>query len=165
MGRHSMNTEFYTRGDVIPGIWVDGMDILACKNGCTFAINHALTKGPIVMEFYTYRYQGHSMSDPGTNYRNRKEIEEVRKTRDPIQNFRNILYDLKFLTEEENKKMDTDIKSEVEAATKAALGGKEIPVKELHCDIYMKNFEPKIRSVLDYVYQHENIGKPYIPWK
>lgn len=103
VGRHSMNTEFYTRGDVIPGIWVEGMDILACKNATAFAIDHALNKGPIVMEFFTYRYQGHSMSDPGTSYRDRKEIDEVRKTRDPIQSFRNVLYELKFLTEEENK--------------------------------------------------------------
>lgn len=165
MNRHSMNTEYFTRGDVIPGIWVEGMDILACKTASTFAINHALTKGPIVMEFFTYRYQGHSMSDPGTSYRDRKEIEAVRKTRDPIQTFRDILYGLNFFTEEENKKLDKEIKEEVEKASKAALASKEIPVKELYCDVYMKNFEPKIRGTLDYVFKHENIGKPYIPWK
>lgn len=101
--RSSMNTDYYTRGDIIPGVWVEGMDILACKNASAFAINYAQSTGPIVMEFYTYRYHGHSMSDPGTSYRDRKEVDEVRKTRDPIQSFKNILIENKFLSEDEFK--------------------------------------------------------------
>lgn len=61
--------------------------------------------------------------------------------------------------------MDTEVKQEVEAASKAALESKEVPLKDLYSDIYLKNFEPKIRSTLDYIYKHENIGKPFIPWK
>ena len=54
--RSSSNTEYYTRGDVLPGIWVDGMDVLAVKNATEFAINYVNTHGPLVMEVVTYRY-------------------------------------------------------------------------------------------------------------
>lgn len=57
------------------------------------------------------------------------------------------------------------MKKEVDDASKVALESKEIPLKELHSDIYLKNFEPKIRGIIDYIFKHENIGKPFIPWK
>lgn len=53
--RSSCNTSYYTRGDVLPGIWIDGMDVLAVRNGFEFAIKHAVEKGPMVMEVNTYR--------------------------------------------------------------------------------------------------------------
>jgi pyruvate dehydrogenase E1 component alpha subunit len=54
--RSSCNTEYYKRGDVLPGIWVDGMDVLAVREASTFAIDYALNHGPVVMEVHTYRY-------------------------------------------------------------------------------------------------------------
>lgn len=101
--RSSCSTAYFTRGDFIPGIWVNAMDILAVRSATEFVIEHALNKGPIVMELETYRYFGHSMSDPGVSYRNREEVESVRKTSDSIQNLKSICLKHDLLTEEEFK--------------------------------------------------------------
>ena len=69
--RSSMNPEFYKRGDVIPGIRADGNDLFAVREIMRWAKKYCLDKGPLFMEFMTYRYHGHSMSDPGLTYRSR----------------------------------------------------------------------------------------------
>jgi pyruvate dehydrogenase E1 component alpha subunit len=144
--RSSSNTEYYTRGDALPGLWIDGMDVLAMYEGSRFAIEHATKVGPIVLETATYRYSGHSMSDPGTSYRTRDEIQEVRQKRDPITNFRDRLVDSGLASAEELKKIDVDIKKEIDEITKKAKADKEIGVHELTTDVYSKNLDGDIRG-------------------
>lgn len=158
--RAAANTSFYTRGDYIPGISVDGMDVLAVREATQYAIDHITQgKGPILLETATYRYSGHSMSDPGTSYRTRDEIQEVRQTRDPITSFREKIVNANLVTAEELKKIEGEIRASVDDATKKAKNDKEIPVDELPADVYANCVEDKIRNKLPWnPLQHKRIG-------
>uniref|UniRef100_A0A1L8E1F1 Pyruvate dehydrogenase E1 component subunit alpha n=1 Tax=Nyssomyia neivai TaxID=330878 RepID=A0A1L8E1F1_9DIPT len=135
--RASANTNYYTRGDYVPGIWVDGMDVLAVREAARFAIEHCESgKGPIVLETATYRYSGHSMSDPGTSYRSRDEIQEVRQTRDPITSFREKILNAELIDLDELKGIEAKIRNTVDEAGKRAKADKEISLDELTADIY-----------------------------
>lgn len=143
--RASANTDYYTRGDIIPGIWVDGMDVLAVREATRYAIEHASSgKGPIVMEMATYRYVGHSMSDPGTSYRSRDEIQEVRQKRDPIHSLKDKILHAGFSTEPELKTIEIDVKKEVEEAVKMAREDPDIAMEELTADIYCDDTNLKL---------------------
>jgi len=72
--RASATESFYTRGDYVPGIQVDGMNILSVREATKFSVNYVNKNGPILLEILTYRYKGHSMSDPGVSYRTKEEI-------------------------------------------------------------------------------------------
>lgn len=158
--RSSCNTDYYTRGDVLPGLWIDGMDVLAMWEGSRFAINYALTHGPIVLETATYRYSGHSMSDPGTSYRTRDEINEVRQKRDPITSFKDRLVESGLCSAEELKKIDNEIKKEIDEVTKKAKADKEIGVHELTTDIYSSNLQGDVRgATADVWLKHTSLNK------
>uniref|UniRef100_A0A182W078 Pyruvate dehydrogenase E1 component subunit alpha n=1 Tax=Anopheles minimus TaxID=112268 RepID=A0A182W078_9DIPT len=144
--RGSCNVNYYQRGDVLPGIWVDGMDVIAVRLATEFAINHVLNVGPVVMEVYTYRYSGHSMSDPGTSYRTREEVQEVRQTRDPISSFKDKILAAGLVTADEVKAMDNEIKKEIDEATKQAKADAEIGLPELTTDVYSQNLDGDIRG-------------------
>lgn len=163
--RASAMTDFYKRGQYMPGLWVDGNQVLAVRSATQFAVDYALENGPIVLEMSTYRYVGHSMSDPGMSYRSRDEVTKVRETRDPIISFRNQMLQLCLITEEELKKLDAEIRKHVDLECKRALTGKEVPLEELYADVYSKNLEPKIRAVSGYKFEHIGLadvcfGKP-----
>lgn len=80
------------------------MDVLAVREATHFAISHCTSgKGPLVMETMTYRYSGHSMSDPGTSYRTREEVQEIRQTRDPITSFKEKILTAGLVTADELK--------------------------------------------------------------
>lgn len=87
------------------------------------------------------------MSDPGTSYRSREEVQEVRQTRDPITQFKEKIINAGLTTTEDLKKIDGDIKKIVDDATKAAKADKEINVTELFTDVYGTNIEPLIRGI------------------
>ncbi|KAF4526104.1 hypothetical protein B566_EDAN007598 [Ephemera danica] len=158
--RASANTSYYTRGDYVPGIWVDGMDVLAVREASRFAVEHCNSgKGPILMETVTYRYSGHSMSDPGTSYRTRDEIQEVRQTRDPITSFRERIVSAELVSSDEMKLIETEIKKEVDEATRKAKSESEIAMEELPADIYSAPLETEVRGITPWdTLTHKRIG-------
>ncbi|KRX65714.1 putative pyruvate dehydrogenase E1 component subunit alpha, mitochondrial, partial [Trichinella sp. T9] len=135
--RSSASTEYYTRGDYVPGLWVNAMDVLAVRQATKWVAEYCRAgNGPIVLEMATYRYYGHSMSDPGTSYRTREEIQKVRKMRDPITSFREKMLTANLATEEELKNMEKQIRKEVEKALAEALQDPEPPLELLYTDVY-----------------------------
>ncbi|KAJ3278995.1 alpha subunit of pyruvate dehydrogenase [Borealophlyctis nickersoniae] len=141
--RSSASTKYYTRGDYIPGIRVNGRDALAVREGCRYAREWALSgKGPLVMEMVTYRYGGHSMSDPGTTYRTRDEIAHMRSTSDPITGHKERLLEHGLLTNEEMKKIEKEIRADIEKAVAEAKASPEPDVAELYTEVYCKGTEP-----------------------
>lgn len=96
--RASHNTDFYTRGDKIPGIRMDGNNYFHVKEGFKWAKQYAIEHGPLFVELRTYRYHGHSMSDSGTTYRTLDEIKEFRQKKDCIAFIGNTLLQNNFAT-------------------------------------------------------------------
>lgn len=107
-----------------------------------------------------YRYSGHSMSDPGTSYRTRDEVQGVRQTRDPITQFKDKIVTAELVTADELKKIDDQIKTVTDAATKFCKADKEIAIAELYTDVYSKNIEPLIRGLTpDQLHKHTTLNK------
>jgi pyruvate dehydrogenase E1 component alpha subunit len=138
VARASAETELHKRGLSleIPGEEVDGMDVLAVRAAAHKAIERARNgDGPMILEMKTYRYRGHSMSDPA-KYRTKEELAEVREKRDPIENFGRKLLDGGVLTEQDMKAIDSEIKSRVIASAEFATQSPEPGLAELYTDIY-----------------------------
>jgi len=134
--RAAASTDYYTRGDFVPGLWIDAMDALAVKKGMQYAVDFAKSTGPIVVECETYRYMGHSMSDPGLSYRTRDEVNRVREERDPIDKVKNLLVENNLATEEELKTIEKDIRTEVDAALEKAKADAFPELKETYNNVY-----------------------------
>ena len=138
--RASSETHLYRRGVSfnIPGKEVDGMDVVAVRDAGLAAAEHARSgKGPFILEMKTYRYRGHSMSDP-QKYRTREEIDEVRKNRDPIDHLEERLSELGFADEAALKAIDTDVKRIVADAAEFARTAPEPDLSELYTDVYLE---------------------------
>ncbi len=136
--RSTSTPELYTRGEAfgIKGEVVDGMDVLAVKAAGEKAVKHCRAgKGPYILEIKTYRYRGHSMSDPA-KYRTREEVQKMREERDPIDHVRELLLTGKHATEDDLKAIDKDIKAVVSASADFARESPEPPLEELWTDIY-----------------------------
>ncbi|TRY76326.1 hypothetical protein TCAL_03862 [Tigriopus californicus] len=154
--RAAASTAFHTRGDYIPGVQVDGMDVLAVREATRFALDYCSSgKGPLVYEITTYRYHGHSMSDPGTSYRTREEVQEMRQTRDPITGFREKIVSAGLANADELKAMEQEVRKEIDATVKKAKSDPEINAEELFNDVYENNLEGKLRGLLPWE-RHEH---------
>jgi pyruvate dehydrogenase E1 component alpha subunit len=135
--RSSAQTDFSKRGVSfnIPGEQVDGMDVRAVKEAGDRAVKWCREgNGPYILEMQTYRYRGHSMSDPA-KYRTREEVDKVRHDQDPIEQVRNRLLAAK-VSEDELKKIDAGVREIVNTAADYAQNDPEPDASELYTDIY-----------------------------
>ena len=138
VARSSAVSDFSRRGVSfdIPGLKVDGMDVEAVQQAGAEAMAHCRAgKGPIILEMKTYRYRGHSMSDPA-KYRSREEVTEVREKRDPIDHFGKKLIERGIVSEADLKMLDAEVKAIVVAAAEFATESPEPGLNELYTDIY-----------------------------
>jgi pyruvate dehydrogenase E1 component alpha subunit len=136
--RSTSTPDIYTRGEAfgIPGEAVDGMNVLSVKEAGERAVAHCRSgKGPYILEVKTYRYRGHSMSDPA-KYRTREEVQRMREERDPIEQVRELLIDGKHASEDDLKAIDKEIKDIVNAAADFSRSSPEPALEELWTDIY-----------------------------
>jgi len=139
-------TDYYKRGQYIPGLKINGMDVLAVKAAVAYGKEWCRQgKGPLVYEYVTYRYGGHSMSDPGTTYRTREEIQRMRSTNDPIQGLKQKLLDWGVTSEDELKAIDKEARSNVDAEVAEAekMAPPDPTPKILYEDIYVRGSEPE----------------------
>ena len=136
--RSTSTKDIYLRGEAfgIPGEIVDGMDVLAVKAASEKAVAHCRSgKGPYILEVKTYRYRGHSMSDPA-KYRTREEVQKMRDERDAIENVRELLLTGKHATEDDLKAIDKEIKAIVNESAEFSKTSPEPALEELWTDIY-----------------------------
>jgi len=136
--RSSAQSDFSKRGVSfnIPGRQVDGMDVRVVKAAGDEAIAWCRAgNGPIILEMMTYRYRGHSMSDPA-KYRTKEEVDKVRTEHDPIEQVRARLLAKKWATEDELKKIDAAVRAIVNEAAEFATSDPEPDPSELYTDVY-----------------------------
>lgn len=129
--------ELYKRGTGfrIPGKQVDGMNVLAVRQAAGEAVSHVRSgKGPYLLEMQTYRFRGHSMSDPAL-YRSKEEVQHMKAEHDPIDQLKRLLLDKKILTEEGLKEIGKEIKAEITRAAEFAAESPEPATSELYTDI------------------------------
>jgi pyruvate dehydrogenase E1 component alpha subunit len=146
--RSAKAPQYFRRGDYVPGLKVDGMDALAVKQGVAYAKAHCLAgKGPIILEMDTYRYHGHSMSDPGSTYRTRDEITGVRQERDPVERLRKLVIDHNLLSQADVKALEKEQRALVDKAVAAAKAAPEPGPEALYADVYLKPDGASARGV------------------
>ncbi len=139
--RGSAETHFHRRGTAfrIPGISVNGMDVLEVRAAAEVAVAHVRSgKGPVLMELHTYRYRGHSMSDPA-KYRTREEVQEMREKHDPIDAAKAELLQ-RGVAEERLKEIEKHIRSKVNESADFAENSPEPEMSELYTDVLVEGY-------------------------
>ncbi|KPH63044.1 pyruvate dehydrogenase (acetyl-transferring) E1 component subunit alpha [Novosphingobium sp. ST904] len=139
--RGSAKTHFYRRGTAfrIPGMQVDGMDVLEVRKAAELALEYVRAgNGPVLMELNTYRYRGHSMSDPA-KYRSREEVQDVREKRDPIEHVKNDLVALG-VDEAALKEIDKRVRAQVAESADFAENSPEPELSELYTDVLVERY-------------------------
>jgi pyruvate dehydrogenase E1 component alpha subunit len=141
VNRSSAEDQLYRRGESfrIPGVQVDGMDVLAVRGAADMALDWVRSgKGPILLELKTYRYRGHSMSDPA-KYRSREEVQAVREKSDPIDHLK-LELEKAGVSEADLKKIDQDIRQQIVEAADYAEQAPEPDPGELYTDVLVGTY-------------------------
>ena len=141
VNRSSAEDQLYRRGESfrIPGVQVDGMDVLAVRGAAEEALKFVRSgKGPVLLELKTYRYRGHSMSDPA-KYRSRDEVQDVREKSDPIEGLKAILLK-QGVKEEDLKALDKKVRKTVMEAADFAEESPEPELAELYTDVLVEQY-------------------------
>lgn len=149
VARSSALPELYKRGEPygIPGYVVDGMDVLAVKEAAMKATEYVRSgQGPVLLEIKTYRYRGHSMSDPG-RYRSKEEVDSMKENSDPIDNARRILQEKFSVKEEDFKHIDKKIKDVMIETMHFAETSPEPDESELYTDVYLNPIDVQLSPV------------------
>jgi pyruvate dehydrogenase E1 component alpha subunit len=139
--RSTAEVELFKHADGfnIPGIQCDGMDVIAVRDAAREAVSYVRAgNGPMLIEMKTYRYRGHSMSDPA-KYRTKEEVQEVRKTQDPIDQLKARIVDDGHAGEDALKEIDREIKATVSEAAEFAQAAPEPDASKLYTDILSKD--------------------------
>ncbi|MEQ1499055.1 MAG: pyruvate dehydrogenase (acetyl-transferring) E1 component subunit alpha [Novosphingobium sp.] len=139
--RGSAETHFHRRGTAfrIPGMSVNGMDVLEVRAAAEIAASHVRSgKGPVLMELVTYRYRGHSMSDPA-KYRSREEVQEMREKHDPIDAAKTQLLS-RGISEDRLKEIEKAIRAAVNESADFAENSPEPEMSELYTDILVERY-------------------------
>jgi pyruvate dehydrogenase E1 component alpha subunit len=139
--RSSAEVEFYRRGTAfrIPGMYVNGMDVLEVRAAAEIAFDHVRGgNGPVLMELNTYRYRGHSMSDPA-KYRTREEVQGVREKSDPIEHAKAELVGMG-VSEDRLKDIDKEIRAKVADAADFAETSPEPAAPALYTDVLVESY-------------------------
>jgi pyruvate dehydrogenase E1 component alpha subunit len=137
IARSTANQELCQRGEAfgIRGQQVDGMDVLAVNAATEKAVAQCrAVEGPVLLEMMTYRYRGHSMSDPA-KYRTREEVSKVRQERDPIEHVRDLLVEAGFADDDSLREVDKSVKAEINDAADFAQNNLPPATDELFTDI------------------------------
>lgn len=137
VARSSAQTDLSKRGASfnIPGEQVNGMDVRAVKAAGDKAVKWAREgNGPYILEMLTYRYRGHSMSDPA-KYRTREEVQRVRTEQDPIEQVRRRLLEKGWAKEDDLKQIDSEVRDVVNEAAEFAIHDPEPDPSELYTDV------------------------------
>ncbi len=141
VNRSSSEDQLFRRGESfrIPGLQIDGMDVLACRGAAETALEWARSgKGPIILEMKTYRYRGHSMSDPA-KYRSREEVQAVRDKSDPIEHAKKLLEEMG-VKEADLKTIEQEIRRQVNEAADFAESTDEPAPAELYTDVLVGTY-------------------------
>jgi pyruvate dehydrogenase E1 component alpha subunit len=141
VARHSCNTNLFefSKPFNIPSKQIDGMDVLTVKDEAKQAVDYVRSgKGPMLIEFKTYRYRGHSMSDPG-NYRTKDEVSTFKDKKDPILNLQSFLLEKSLVNEDYFKSIEKEIRDVVNESVEYSKNSPEPGADELYTDIYLED--------------------------